>query len=492
MPSLTSNKKTLLDWALEYHRAGINVVKAYYKGKCPPKGGEWERYETERVTEEQLRQWFGPKASYSNIAAVTGPISGGLTTVDFDSLQVYTWWVSKHPELAATLPTSRSRRGYHVFFRSALTRDDTTSYQHVDIKARGLVSLPPSTHKSGVRYEWITPLPGHVCELPMLDPYEWELGLFTDGKDGIDGNEGNDGNEGVGKGVEECFEGLSLEVRTAIEDAIRETLPKKYGERYNLLFLFARKLKKVEEIKNKSAQELIEMKIADMWHERAKRNMETKSLAMTRARFANAWQDAKYPPGEGLSLQIAWKAALKSTMSMPELEQYGDDRIMERLIRLCLELQRLAGPDDEWFVPTHEGGKLLGISHSWVSVLLKDVESRKIIKETRHYTGRRCTRYVYTGPSLGLLMILSVDKMPIVCYSIIMKRSRKTEGLESQLRQAILKSGISRNQLSIMSGVDPAQLCYFVQGKRSLTLRSAERIAAALRLELRPIKKKGR
>lgn len=35
------NKKTLLDWALEYHHTGINVVKVFYKGKFPPKGGEW-------------------------------------------------------------------------------------------------------------------------------------------------------------------------------------------------------------------------------------------------------------------------------------------------------------------------------------------------------------------------------------------------------------------------------------------------------------------
>ena len=48
---------------------------------------------------------------------------------------------------------------------------------------------------------------------------------------------------------------------------------------------------------------------------------------------------------------------------------------------------------------------------------------------------------------------------------------------------------MSRNQLSIKSGVDPAQLCYFVQGKRTLTLRSAEKIARALELELKPIKK---
>ena len=66
----------------------------------------------------------------------------------------------------------------------------------------------------------------------------------------------------------------------------------------------------------------------------------------------------------------------------------------------------------------------------------------------------------------------------------------KNKGIEYQLREAIKKSGMSRNQLSIKSGVDPAQLCYFVQGKRSLTLRSAEKVAEALGLELKPKKRK--
>ena len=69
-----------------------------------------------------------------------------------------------------------------------------------------------------------------------------------------------------------------------------------------------------------------------------------------------------------------------------------------------------------------------------------------------------------------------------------MKGSGNAKGIESQLRQAIQEAEISRNQLSIRSRVDPAQLCYFVQGKRTLTLRSAEKIAKVLRLELRPIK----
>ena len=54
------------------------------------------------------------------------------------------------------------------------------------------------------------------------------------------------------------------------------------------------------------------------------------------------------------------------------------------------------------------------------------------------------------------------------------------------MREAIENSGMSRNQLSQLSGVDPAQLCYFTQGKRSLTLKSAEKIADVLGLELKP------
>ena len=66
---------------------------------------------------------------------------------------------------------------------------------------------------------------------------------------------------------------------------------------------------------------------------------------------------------------------------------------------------------------------------------------------------------------------------------------KKIKGLESQLRQAILESGMNRNQISKESDVDRAQLCYFVQGKRTLTLKSAEKIAEVLGLELRPKKK---
>jgi hypothetical protein len=333
---------------------------------------------------------------------VTGPISGGLTVLDFDSGKAYRWWKQTYPEWADKLPTSKSGRGYHVLFRSTLTKDDTTSYCQMHIKARGLVSLPPSVHENGARYVWLKPLPENIDQLPLLDPHEWNLGEFTDGKDGIDGSEGNDGSEGVGKGgVRLRFGDFAPQTQVAITDAIEQTRPKRHGERYRLIFLFCRILKKTDELKDKSAEELME--VADMWHESARPNINTQSLTMTRIRFADAWEDAKYPSGEGKSLDMAWENAQNSTVPMPELQDYKDEPLIQKVIRLCFALQELAGPDDEWFLPTNKGPKLFHVSHSWLATLLNHLETRKIIKKTRKHTQSRCTRYRYTGPSAQIL-----------------------------------------------------------------------------------------
>jgi hypothetical protein len=76
---------------------------------------------------------------------------------------------------------------------------------------------------------------------------------------------------------------------------------------------------------------------------------------------------------------------------------------MQLLIKLCFELQRLAGPDDEWFIPTHKGSRLFGVSYQWLAVLLNRLEG-KIIKKTKKYTANiKCSRYIFIGPSKTLL-----------------------------------------------------------------------------------------
>ena len=63
--------------------------------------------------------------------------------------------------------------------------------------------------------------------------------------------------------------------------------------------------------------------------------------------------------------------------------------------------------------------------------------------------------------------------------------ARKAPDIEKQLREAILASGVSRYRLAKTTGVSDGVLCNFVNGHRSLTLRTAAKLAKALGLELR-------
>jgi transcriptional regulator with XRE-family HTH domain len=83
-------------------------------------------------------------------------------------------------------------------------------------------------------------------------------------------------------------------------------------------------------------------------------------------------------------------------------------------------------------------------------------------------------------------LYFSLDKQEV--YGII----RRVKDIERQLKQAIRDSGMSRYRIAKKSGLTESQLSYFVNGKRSLTLPAAAKLAKALGLELGPALKKGR
>lgn len=70
--------------------------------------------------------------------------------------------------------------------------------------------------------------------------------------------------------------------------------------------------------------------------------------------------------------------------------------------------------------------------------------------------------------------------------------AKKPTDIEGQLREAILKSKLTRYRLAKLTGVSQGVLSNFVNGHRSLTLQTAAKLAAGLGLELRPKRKKGR
>lgn len=66
--------------------------------------------------------------------------------------------------------------------------------------------------------------------------------------------------------------------------------------------------------------------------------------------------------------------------------------------------------------------------------------------------------------------------------------------IEEQLKQALIVSGMSRAEIVRKSKkqLSEAQLSYFVNDKRSLTLPAAAKLAKILGLELKPKKKRGK
>ena len=64
--------------------------------------------------------------------------------------------------------------------------------------------------------------------------------------------------------------------------------------------------------------------------------------------------------------------------------------------------------------------------------------------------------------------------------------------IEKQLKQAMVDSGMTRAEIVRKSKnqLSEAQLSYFVNGKRSLTLPAAAKLAKVLGLELKPKKKR--
>lgn len=67
-----------------------------------------------------------------------------------------------------------------------------------------------------------------------------------------------------------------------------------------------------------------------------------------------------------------------------------------------------------------------------------------------------------------------------------------SKDIEQKLREAIVKSKMSRYRISQQSGVSEGQLSLFVNGKRTLTLPAAAKVARLLGLMLVQRKRKSR
>jgi hypothetical protein len=156
-PRKQTETECCLNHALEYLDRGFSVIPICPESKIPPI--QWKKYQNCKPTAEELRNWWREWPD-AGVAVVLGPVSG-LFVIDVDGTEgheVFLKYLGEIPTAPKVLSGSRQPNRYHLFFNHPEfdTKARATPW-HNNLEFRGnkgIVVLPPSTHKSGHCYTW--------------------------------------------------------------------------------------------------------------------------------------------------------------------------------------------------------------------------------------------------------------------------------------------------------------------------------------------------
>lgn len=164
--------RSVLEEALGYEARGMSVIPVHTvspSGKCscgssrcksPGKHprGAWRTNQERRLSPGELSEALG---GGGNVGIVTGPVSG-VAVLDIDGeegMQSLAAAGFPFEELPVTPAVRTGGGGVHLYFRYPAEGDVRTAsgvLPKVDIRGLGgFVVAPPSSHRSGGRYEWV-------------------------------------------------------------------------------------------------------------------------------------------------------------------------------------------------------------------------------------------------------------------------------------------------------------------------------------------------
>ncbi len=339
----------LLTVALAYAARGLSIIPVINKKPV----GRWKQFQTRAANEGELRMAFA-NPRVTGLAVILGAVSGYLGARDFDSVDAYESWAAVHPDLATQLPTTKTGRGYHVFFRESeeIFQDLGDGSGELRADSKHYVVLPPSRHPTGTTYCWVTPLPEGA--LPLLDPLQEGLCNRVDRADRVD-------RASTPPTILPLFAPSSPSslLQEQIVRAIVASLPLVIGQRNHRIFHLAREFKAIEPLNNANIGDL--RPYVKEWHKRALSVIGTKPFEETWADFVIAWGNVRFPIGQG-AIETAFARAHTAAPPQRVVELYEDNTII-LLAKICRELQLMAG-DRDFFLDCRTAGRLIGVHHS--------------------------------------------------------------------------------------------------------------------------------
>lgn len=394
--------------AVEFARRGWSVLPL--KGDKRPAIATWKALQELATTPEDVAAWFGRVKGVEGVGIVLGRVSGGLAVRDFDDAGAYSRWASAHPQLASTLPSVKTARGVHVYFRA----DGVATCKYADGELRGegaYVAAPPSKHPAGLCYEWIVPPGG---EVPKVDPATagldrcWAKGAGarvlqterTERTETPETTERTDDTEDTEEteDPEAIANAWSAETKSRIEAAIRRTLPAAFGQRNPAVFRFARALKAIPGVGCLTARTLRALRpVVKVWYERGLANMLTKDFGTTWGDFAHAWGRVRFAEGD----DVLGNALERAEAADPPAWAMDYAPAQRLLASLCRELQRAAG-SAPFFLGARTAGEAVGVdkdkANRWLWAFVADGALELVTKGSQQ--SGKATRWRYVAKDL--------------------------------------------------------------------------------------------
>ena len=366
----------LLNDALLYLRRGISVIPVNRRKK--PAIRKWKPYTERLPTEAEIRDWLS-RPDVVGIAVIAGPVSGGLAIRDFDTAGGYETWARANSALAKQLPTVRTGRGYHVWFRSDLNKNKKLG--DGDFRGAGYSVAPHSLHPSGGRYVWVIPLADgplpFVAHAIFTGPIEAEK---TEIAEAI---------VSVGSAISADSVASALSAQDP-DSLILSTLPKKLRERNGCLLNLARGMKFNLGMGEFPIEKL--RPFVQQWHQLALPVIGTKPFVETWADFLHAFKGAKYPLGTDAVDEAARHVDAEN---LPAFTDKYDEIGTKILVALCFEMAKRNG--GYFFLSTHDAAPRVRLTPGEVWRRFRMLEDEGLIKVVERGNRRRATRYRWNG-----------------------------------------------------------------------------------------------
>jgi hypothetical protein len=377
-----------------------------------PAVATWKSRQKDAAKPEDVAGWFDRVSGVSGVGIVLGAVSGGLVVRDFDDADGYAKWSKAFPKQAETLPTVKTGRGLHVYFRCAGVKTRTCG----DGELRGegaYVVAPPSKHPSGTYYEWLVPLP--EGDVPLVDPTaagldrrwagvvevpsvgETERTERTETPEKTERTEDTEDTQDTEE-PEAIALGWSDETKKCIHDAVIRTLPPAFGQRNWHVFRLARALKAIPAVACLTPQTLRALRpVVKDWHQRGRDKMLTKDFGTTWGDFAHAWPRVKFAEGD----DVIGKARERAEAADPPAWTADYDPRQKLLASLCRELQRTAGAEP-FFLGARLAGGQVGVdkdtANRWLRAFVADGALVEVQKGTKQ--SGKATRWRYVAKDL--------------------------------------------------------------------------------------------